>query len=140
MMASQRKISSDLGVKPERINREHSLLAHLRSVARESRCKSYIDLFGACAVLSGNRKFAGQAASEVFMRCLSQALGRRPILYRAGEPSTSFDEDWLMALARSLKNEDVASVTFLINSRVPKHARRNFIFLFRNVVDGFCRV
>ncbi|MCL3883276.1 hypothetical protein [Marivita sp. GX14005] len=116
------------------------ILAHLRHVARDARCKSYVDLFGACAALSGNRQIAANAASEVLMRCLSQALGRRPVLFREGERDTSFDEKWLLALARALKHEDTASATFLLNSRVPKHARRNLVFLLRNVIDGFEQV
>ena len=119
---------------------ETSLLEHLRDVSRTNRCKGYIDLFGACASLSGNRDVALHAASEVLVRCLSQALGRRPVLYRVGESEMSFDEKWLMSLARSLKVGDESSAAFLLHSRVPKHARRNLAFLVRNVVDGFCRI
>lgn len=119
---------------------QSSLLDHLRNVARTNRCKGYIDMFGACATLSANRNVAAQAASEVLVRCLSQALGRRPVLYRVGERETSFDEKWLIALARSLKNGDDVSATFLLHSRVPKHARRNLVFLLRNVSDKFCRI
>lgn len=114
-----------------------SFLEHVRDVARANRCKGYIDLFGACASLSGNRDVALHAASEVLMRCLAQALGCRPVLYRPGETETSFDEKWLIALARSLRNGDEASSTFLLCSRVPKHARRNLVFLFHRVIDNF---
>jgi len=116
------------------------LLDHLRHAARDARCKSYVDLFGACASLSVNRDIAKQAASDVLMRCLSQALGRRPILFRAGEPEISFDEDWLLALARSIRREDTASCTFLLHSRVPKHAHRNLVFLLGNVADNFPQI
>ncbi len=118
----------------------HALIDHLRDAARTSRCKEYIDLFGACASLSGNRDVARQAASEVLVRCLSQALGRRPVLYRVGEADTSFDEKWLIALARSLKTGDEASATFLLHSRVATHARRNLVFLLRGVADCFSRI
>ena len=116
------------------------LLDHLRRVASAARCKSYVDLFGACAALSSNRDVAAQAASEVLVRCLSQALGRRPVLYREGETAMSFDEAWLMALARSLDGEDTQSATFLLHSRVPAHARRNFVFLLRTVLDNFYQI
>jgi len=116
------------------------LLDHLRHVARDARCKSYIDLFGACAALSVNGHVARQAASEVLVRCLSQALGRRPVLFREGERETSFDEKWLLALVRSLKDDDTPSATFLLHSRVPKHAHRNLVFLLRNVADKFDQV
>jgi hypothetical protein len=116
------------------------LLEHLRHVARANRCKSYIDLFGACAALSGNRHVAGHAASEVLMRCISQALGRRPVLYREGERETSFDEAWLIALARSLRHGDEASATFLLHSRVPRHARRTLVLLLRSIIDSHVRI
>ena len=116
------------------------LLDHLRHVARSARCKSYVDLFGACAALSGNRQIAGHAASEVLMRCLSQALGQRPVLHREGVSETSFDEAWLLRLAHSLKTGDAASAAFLLHSRVPRHAQRNLVFLLRNVVDDFSKV
>lgn len=117
-----------------------SLLEHLRHVTSVTRCKGYMDMFGACAVLSGNRTIAVQVVSEVLVRCLSQALGHRPVLYRKGEQDTSFDEKWLIALARSLKSGDDASATFLLNSRVPKHARRNLVFLLRRLADNFSRI
>jgi len=120
--------------------RPDPLLDHLRRVARDVRCKRYVDMFGACAALSGTGGVAAQAASEVLMRCLSQALGRRPVLLRAGEPETSFDEDWLLALARSLRGDDAASATFLLRSRVPAHARRHLVFLLRGVIDSHAQV
>ncbi|MFO7758402.1 MAG: hypothetical protein R6V26_07975 [Roseovarius sp.] len=116
------------------------LLDHLRHVARDVRCKEYVDMFGACAALSGNAGVAARAASEVLMRCLDQALGRRPILYREGEAETSFDEAWLLALARSLRQGDASSATFLLRSRVPAHARRHLVFLLRTVVDNHTQV
>ena len=119
---------------------QHPLLDHVRDVARTNRCKGYIDLFGACASLSGNRDVARNAACEVLVRCMSQALGRRPVLYRVGEMEASFDEKWLMSLARSLTAGDESSAAFLLHSRVPQHARRNLVFLLRNVVDGFSQV
>ena len=124
-------------VAPDVADRPGALLDHLRQVARHVRCKEHVDMFCACAALSGNREVAAQAASEVLMRCLSQALGRRPILLRAGEPVTSFDEAWLMALARSLRDGDTSSSTFLLHSRVSAPARRHLVFLLRNVVDNF---
>ena len=116
---------------------EAALLSHVRHVARSSRCKRYVDLFGACAVLSGNSDVAMQAASEVLVRGLSQALGHRPIIFRVDEPEMSFDEAWLLSLARSLRSGDTASATFLLNSRVKKHLHRNLVFLLRAVIDNF---
>ena len=137
MTAAVCRTSFDGAPAPQSGFSERPLLDHLRTVARINRCKGYIDLFGACAALSGNRDIALHAASEVLVRCLSQALGRRPVLYRVGEPETSFDEKWLIALARSLNTADESSFVFLLHSRVPKHARRNLVFLLHNVMDGF---
>ena len=140
MTQALRQVSGQHAVGTTRYFNPESLLDHLRHVARASRCKGYIDLFGACATLSGNRAVATQAASEVLVRCLSQALGRRPVLYRVGEQETSFDEKWLIALACSLKSGDDTSATFLLHSRVPVHARRNLVFLLRRVADNFTGV
>jgi hypothetical protein len=140
MISALRQISDEQDCGPEGDAGERNLLEHLRHVARTNRCKSYVELFGACAALSGNRHIAGHAASEVLMRCLSQALGRRPVILREGERETSFDEAWLIALGRSLKIEDDASATFLLHSRIPEHARRNLVFLLRRVTDNFSRI
>ncbi len=119
---------------PEASNRERTLLDHLRHAARLARCKCHTDLVGACAALSGDPAIAHQAAADVLMRCLSQALGRRPVLLREGEAEISDDEAWLMALARALKHGDTASATFLLHSRVTAHQRRNLVFLLQNVI------
>jgi hypothetical protein len=141
MSASVRQISSKRALAPDGSDAaSEGLIDHLRDVARTNRCKAYIELFGACAALSANRNIARHAAAEVLVRCLSQALQRRPAFFRVGEQETSFDEKWLLALARSLKNGDEASATFLLNSRVPKHAHRNLVFLLRNVTDSFTQV
>ncbi|WP_306151307.1 hypothetical protein [Roseovarius sp. MMSF_3281] len=140
MTAALRQVSDEYSFGTTEAVDSDCFLEHLRQVSRVNRCKSYIDMFGACAALSGNNHVATQAASEVLVRCLSQALGRRPVLLRRGERETSFDEDWLIAVARSLKTGDDASTTFLLNSRVPKHARRNLIFLLRHLVDNFSRI
>lgn len=126
--------------RPRDLGGTRPLLDHLRHAGREARCKSYLDLFGACAALSGNSHVAAQTASEVLMRSLGQALGRRPVLLREGESETSFDEDWLMSLARGLRQGDTPSVTFLLHSRVPKHAHRNLIFLLGAVCDNLDEV
>jgi len=125
---------------PQAHDRPSPLLEHLRHVARDVRCNGHVDMFCACAALSGDRQIAAQAASDVLMRSLSQVLGRRPILFRAGEPERSFDEAWLLALARSLHDGDTSSATFLLHSRVPAHARRHLVFLLRAVLDNHAQV
>ena len=68
---------------------------------------------------------------------LSQALGRQAILHRPGEAEVSFDEAWLVRLARALNSGDTCSATFLLHSRVPTHARRNLVFLLQAITDQF---
>ncbi|HEV8033894.1 hypothetical protein [Yoonia sp.] len=140
MTASLCRTLDDRALTPDVTCSSDGLLDHLRDVARTNRCKAHIELFGACAALSTNRNVARHAAAEVLVRCLSQALQRRPAFFRVGEQETSFDEKWLIALARSLKNGDESSAAFLLNSRVPKHAHRNLVFLLRNVTDSFTQV
>ena len=137
MRSALRREMTLAAVAPGLDDRSGPLLDHLRQVARHVRCKGHVDMYRACDALSENREIAAQASSEVLMRCLSQALGRRPVLFRTGEPVISFDEAWLMALARSLRDGDASSATFLLHSRVPAHARRPLIFLLGNVVDSF---
>ncbi|QFT60393.1 hypothetical protein FIU94_16305 [Sulfitobacter sp. THAF37] len=133
MSAIRHRISHDDRFDPADVTDRPAALTLLRRIARDSRCKSYVDLFGACAALSGNRQVAAQAACEVLILGLQQALGRRPVFYREDEHETSFDENWLLALARSLRTDDTASVTFLLHSRVHRSARRNLIFLLNSV-------
>lgn len=140
MTAAVYQTSYDRVATPDAKCSSNGLLDHLRDVARSNRCKGHIEIFGACAALSTNRNVAQHAAAEVLVRCLSQALTHRPAFFRVGEQETSFDEKWLIALARSLKNGDDASAAFLLNSRVPKHAQRNLVFLLRNVVDNFSHI
>ncbi|MGR3529394.1 MAG: hypothetical protein ACU0CQ_06565 [Sulfitobacter sp.] len=140
MTAERRKLAVGTAFTNDHHTDVPPLLDHLRNAARDARSKRYVDLFGACAVLSGNRQIAAKAACEVLMRCLDQALGRRPVMFRTGESETSFDENWLLALARALKSGDTPSVTFLLHSQVPKSAHRNLVFLVRSVAESFDQV
>ena len=62
-------------------------------------------------------------------RCLPQALGSTPVLYRAGCTDLSFDEAWLLRLAAAAEREDADSFSFLLRSRVVPMHRRNMGFL-----------
>ncbi len=114
-----------------------ALLNHLRMIGLRCRTRARTDLFHACAALSHDSTVARTAYAEVLMRCLSQALGRQAILHRPGEAEVSFDEAWLVRLARALNSGDTASATFLLHSRVPTHARRNLVFLLQAITDQF---
>lgn len=112
------------------------LLTRIRLSALHCRVAARTDLFEACAVLSMDRETARTAHIEVLTRCLIQALGRRPVFYRPGVSEISFDEAWLMRLVETAANDDLASFTFLIRSRVLKPARRNLSLL----VDQIARI
>ena len=131
MTAERRKLAVGTAFTNDHHTDVPPLLDHLRNAARDARSKRYVDLFGACAVLSGNRQIAAKAACEVLMRS---------VMFRTGESETSFDENWLLALARALKSGDTPSVTFLLHSQVPKSAHRNLVFLVRSVVESFDQV
>lgn len=115
------------------------LLNHLRMVALGCRAAPHADLFHACAVLSLDRSAARSAHAEVLMRCLAQALGQRPKLYRPGVTEVSFDEAWLARAAEAALN-DPQSFEFLIRSRLPRQSQRNLAFLIRAVAEAFRRI
>lgn len=114
-----------------------NLLNHLRTVALACRAAARTDLFEACATLSTDRKVAKSAYAEVLMKCLSQALGATPIMFRPGVTEISFDEAWLLRLVETAQTGDEDSFSFLLRSRVPGHARRNVAGLINAVASQF---
>lgn len=113
------------------------IINHLRMVALDCRSAARADLFEACALLSHNPDVAKTAHAEALMKCLSQTLGKAPKMLRPGVVETSFDEAWLARLSLAARNDDDASLTFLLRSRVPLHACRNVAFLIRAISDNF---
>lgn len=116
---------------------ERHFINMLRFVGRDCRAMARTDLFSACAVLSSDRTVARTAHAEVLMRCLGQALGKMPVLYRPGETDLSFDEAWLMQSAKAVRHDDTPSLSFLLRSRVAPQSRRNLAFLLRAITDEF---
>ena len=116
---------------------QRQFLNTLRLVGRQCRSKAHEDLFEACAVLSCDPTKAATAYADTLMRCLSQALGKLPILHRPGETEVSFDEAWLLQLGAAIAREDQPSIDFLLRSRVHPHARRHCGFLMKAIVDQF---
>lgn len=116
---------------------EANFLNTLRFVGRECRAKAREDMFRACAVLSCDKSVSAMACAETLMRCLSQALGKLPVLHRPGEAEVSFDEAWLLQLAKAVAGDDRSSTDFLLRSRVHPHARRHCGFLMRSIADHF---
>jgi len=95
------------------------------------------DLFEACALLSLDRNKSLNAHAEALMRCLSEALQHRAVLFRPGTSERSFDEDWLLQLARAVSTRDEASTTFLLHSRIDRMHHRHILFLVRNISQHF---
>lgn len=114
-----------------------NVLSHLRVSAMACRSAARTDLFKACAVLSTSADVARTAYVETLMRCLEQALQKRPVMYRPGEQEVTFDEAWLLRAVEAAQAEDWDSLDFLIRSRVRPMDRRNLGYLICAISDHF---
>ena len=115
-------------------------LNYVRLVALGCRSAARTDLFQACAVLSQNNTVAQSTYAETLVKCLSQALGTKPVFFAPGVQEISFDEAWLMRLIQSSHRKDYHSFRFLIRSRVPHIAQRNLAFLIHSMSDSFNKI
>ncbi len=113
------------------------LLNHLRMTSLHCRTSRRTDLFEACAVLSSSETIAKNAYAETLMKCLSQAMGKAPELYRPGVKDISFDEAWLLRTTEMASRKDWQSFEFLLRSRVRSHALRNVASLFIGISKQF---
>jgi hypothetical protein len=109
----------------------------LRLAALACRTSARTDLFEACAVLSTTPQIAKSAYIETLTRCLAQAMGQTPTLFRPGVAEVSFDEAWLLRAAEAVQNHDSNSFTFLIRSRIPPEHRRNLGYLIGTISEHF---
>ena len=109
----------------------------IRSAHLECRVKPRSDLFKSCEMLSFDRDAAHAAYTESLVRHLPQILGKKPVLYRPGEPSLSFDEAWILALLSAYGNDDAPTKDFLLGSRVKHHYRLKMGFLCSNLARLF---
>jgi len=114
-----------------------SLVNHLRVIGLRCRAAPQAAPLESCALIGARDDAARAAHAETLMRALPHALGHAPVLYRPGSTALSFDEAWIMELARSLSRGDMPSAEFLLRSRVPLHARRGLSFLLRSVSEHF---
>lgn len=113
------------------------MLNRLRMTALGCRTAAHSDLSEACAVLSSSTQVAENAHVETLMRCLSQALGKEPKLFRPSVEEISFDEAWLLRAVDAASAKDWDSFEFLIRSRVPRGARRHVGSLLSAVSEQF---
>lgn len=110
------------------------ILADARMAALSCRSAARTDVFKACALLSTTSREARPTFARAFVRCLTQALGKAPVMYRPGVTELSFDESWLISALRAAQSGDDASFTFLIHTRVPFEHRRSIGFLINGLL------
>jgi hypothetical protein len=116
------------------------LLNHLRMISLRCRAAAQTDLYEACRVLSTCPDVARNAHAETLMKCLAQALGKLPVLFRPGVEQVSFDESWLLGTTAAVARKDWDSFQFLLASRVPLNVRRNLGSLIIGVSESFHQV
>ena len=96
------------------------------------------DLFLACAALSTDPKRPAEGlALTLFQGFSGQAGVPRLRLFEPGAVDRSFDEAWLERLGRAACEQDEASLTFLLNSRVAREHRRLVRYLVEQVARDF---
>lgn len=116
---------------------EWSMLNHIRLMALKCRSAARSDLFEACALLSMSRSTRSTGFADAFVRCWEQASNQRLRMHSPGVSELTFDELWIMSVARAHVHDDQSSFSFMIQSRVLPHARRNVAFLLARIVDTF---
>jgi len=103
---------------------EKRVLNLLRVQALRCRASARAELFDACATLANAAQVDDGAYAKTLIRCLTEALGEAPVLYRPNVEEISFDEAWLLR-AINASQYDRGSFEFLIRSRVRKIAQRS---------------
>ncbi|MEL7090707.1 MAG: hypothetical protein AAFN94_03125 [Pseudomonadota bacterium] len=119
---------------------QFALLNHIRMAAMGCRAAARVDLFEACALLTLDGETARRTFVSTFVKCLSDAVNKRIIWHRPGTAELSFDEAWVMRVFTAIRDEDRASLDFLLRSRVAPADRRYIGFLLNQISDQFCRV
>ena len=100
-------------------------LARLRLVGAQCRVLARSGPAESCAILSVESENRADAVARVLLRLFSGEGGMpRLRLYQPGAPEVSFDESWLLAALSAAARDDIASLTFLLARRLPRHARR----------------
>ncbi len=109
----------------------------LRFVALTCRAAPKTDLFEACALIATRKQTGAEAFATALLRCLPQAIGKRPVFYQPGTADLSFDEKWLMRAVIAANQADGDSLAFLIRSRVTPENQRNVSFLIKGISDNY---
>lgn len=113
-----------------------TLLNQTRLAALSCRSAARMDVFEACALLSLERSVAAPAAAAALVRALPEALGDRPVFFRPGVETLSFDEAWLLRTIAARQGGDGDSLAFLLGSRVAPAMRRQIGFLLATLAGA----
>lgn len=115
-------------------------LNKLRMMAMRCRSSANMDIFEACRLLLTDDAALADSYTDALLRTMRQGLDKSPTLYAPNSPDQSFDEAWLLrALYRAHEN-DLASLRFLIDSRIALPYRRSMTFLIQNVSEQISQV
>ncbi|WP_069298303.1 hypothetical protein [Neptunicoccus sediminis] len=112
-------------------------LNRLRLSAMRCRASARVDVSAACNLLCVDEAQSSLRFEEALLRSLHQGLGRKPRFYGVGETEESFDEQWLLQVLDAAEQGDMASVEFLVRSRIAKTMQRSIRFLIRGAVGRF---
>jgi hypothetical protein len=103
-------------------NVEVNLLEEIREHAKKARSLPRIDIFKACDLVQIDFELITPEILSLFIRSLSQAVGRSVNFSEAGASSLTWDEKWLVSVISAVSRADYDSVNFLIKSSVkPLH-------------------
>lgn len=113
------------------------VLNRLRMTAMGCRVAARTDLFEACALLSLDGETAKRTFVDTFVKCLSDAVHKPIRWFNPGVPELSFDEAWVLQCLTCIRNDDRASLKFLLKSRVAASDRRYIGFLLGRISEQF---
>ena len=122
---------------PPLTSAETAFLNAIRFVAMTCRVKPRTTLFEACALLQADTSGTVDAHAEALTRCLREALGKPVRMYAPGTSEITFDESWLLQLARVCASGDDSSASFLVASRIGFENRRLIRFLVGRIASYF---
>jgi len=129
--------AEETGYRKDLSAESREMLEHLREANLKCRAAPRANLFEACALLAYDHHDVRVSHANIMMRCLKEALGRRPRILRPGTQELSFDEAWLVELISAAGRSDEQSFAFLLRSRVEQHARRSITFLAARIAEQF---
>jgi hypothetical protein len=109
------------------------LLALLREAAAAARAEARAPLAGCAAI---DPAAPPPIVARALLRALPTALHRRPRVWSPGARGRSFDEAWLVALARALAVRDADSACFLLASRTRPDSAPLIAALMRQLLSG----